>query len=165
MLATPDTGHFLRYLMRSHWPMLQPLQHMYLFSKKAMRKALEITGFNNIFIQNANKTLSLQYLMGQVKMNNPLLAKMYSAFQQFPLEIFPLGKLQGPSRTLGLFRTFQGPQLPLMKGIFHRALRVHSQQDLQREQLSALSLLLPQAIRRKPFSVNIGEMLVFCRKS
>jgi 2-polyprenyl-3-methyl-5-hydroxy-6-metoxy-1,4-benzoquinol methylase len=26
ILTTPDTGHVLRYLMRSYWPMLQPLQ-------------------------------------------------------------------------------------------------------------------------------------------
>ena len=32
MLATPDTGHFLRYLMGCRWPMLQPMQHTYLFT-------------------------------------------------------------------------------------------------------------------------------------
>ena len=107
VITTPDTGHFLRYLMRSHWPMLQPLQHTYLFSKKAMRRTLDITGFTNIHVQNANKTLSLEYLMGQIRLNNPLLSKIY--------------------------RTF--------------------------------SLLLPKAIQKKPFSVNIGEMFVFSQNS
>lgn len=107
IVTTPDTGHFLRYLMRSHWPMLQPLQHTYLFSKKALHKALEITGFRHIHIQNADKTLSLDYLMNQLKANNPLLSKIY--------------------------RTF--------------------------------SLLLPESLRNKAFSVNIGEMLSFSQNS
>lgn len=77
VISTPDIGHFLRYLMRSHWPMLQPLQHTYLFSKKAMLKAFEMTGLENIHIQNATKTLSLDYLMGQIQQNNPLLSKLY----------------------------------------------------------------------------------------
>lgn len=106
VLTTPDTGHFLRYLMGSHWPMLQPLQHTYLFSKKAMQKALETAGFNKIHIQNADKTLTLEYLMGQIRINNPLLTKMYRV----------------------------------------------------------LSHLLPMAIRKRPISVNIGEMLVFCQR-
>ena len=106
VLSTPDTGHFLRYAMGSRWPMLQPWQHTYLFSKKAMRKTLEMAGYENIQIQNAHKTLTLEYLMGQIRVYNPWLAKTYRAF----------------------------------------------------------SLLLPRAIRAKPFSVNIGEMLVFCKK-
>jgi 2-polyprenyl-3-methyl-5-hydroxy-6-metoxy-1,4-benzoquinol methylase len=105
VITTPDTGHFLRYLMGSRWPMLQPFQHTYLFSQKAMRKALETAGFNKIHIQDADKTLTLEYLMGQIKMNNPLLASVYRV----------------------------------------------------------ISLLLPMTIRKKPFSVNIGEMMVFCQ--
>jgi len=71
-----------------------------------MRKTLEMAGYENIQIQNAHKTLTLEYLMGQIRVYNPWLAKTYRAF----------------------------------------------------------SLLLPRAIRAKPFSVNIGEMLVFCKK-
>jgi len=41
VLTTPNTDHFLRYLMGSRWPMLEPLQHTFLFSKRAMRRVLE----------------------------------------------------------------------------------------------------------------------------
>jgi|SRR5579863_1528155 len=106
ILATPDTGHFLRHLMRSRWPMLQPLQHTYLFSRKAMRKVLEEAGYNRIQVQNAEKTMTLEYLIGQISASNPFLTGVYKAF----------------------------------------------------------SRLLPTAVTEKPFSINIGEMLVFCQK-
>ncbi len=77
VLATPDTGHFLRYLMGSRWPMLQPLQHTYLFSKKAMRFALEKTGFEDIRLSNADKSLQLDYLAEQIRIHNPTLHRAY----------------------------------------------------------------------------------------
>jgi 2-polyprenyl-3-methyl-5-hydroxy-6-metoxy-1,4-benzoquinol methylase len=79
MLATPDTGHFLRYLMRSRWPMLQPMQHTHLFSKKAMRYALEKSGYENIGVRRADKSLTLDYLIDQVRVHNPLISRTYSA--------------------------------------------------------------------------------------
>ena len=33
VMSTPDTGHWLRTVMRSRWPMLQPDQHTFLFSR------------------------------------------------------------------------------------------------------------------------------------
>ena len=105
VLATPDTGHFLRYLMGCRWPMLQPMQHTYLFSKRAMRKALELAGYDQIRIQRGEKRMSLEYLMGQIRIYTPLLAKAYKV----------------------------------------------------------ISRLLPITMREKSFSINIGEMLVFCR--
>ena len=77
MLATPDTDHFLRYLMRSRWPMLQPMQHTYLFSKRAMRYALEKSGYENIGIRQADKSLTLDYLIDQVRVHNPLISRTY----------------------------------------------------------------------------------------
>jgi 2-polyprenyl-3-methyl-5-hydroxy-6-metoxy-1,4-benzoquinol methylase len=79
MLATPDTDHFLRYVMRSRWPMLQPMQHTYLFSKKAMTYALEKSGYENIEIQPADKSLTLDYLIDQVRIHNPLISGAYGA--------------------------------------------------------------------------------------
>ena len=38
LISTPDTGHFLRHLMRSRWPMLQPMQHLHLFSRQALER-------------------------------------------------------------------------------------------------------------------------------
>jgi 2-polyprenyl-3-methyl-5-hydroxy-6-metoxy-1,4-benzoquinol methylase len=104
VLSTPDTEHYLRLIMGSRWPMLQPLQHTYLFSKKAIGRALEMTGYHDLRIANAYKVLSIEYLIGQIRHYNPLLFHSY------------------------------------------RAARI----------------LIPEILRKKPFSLNIGEILVLC---
>ena len=75
MISTPDTGHVLRYLMRSRWPMLQPMQHLFLFSSAAMERALAAEGFENIRVETAYKTLSIEYLINQIKPLNPVLSQ------------------------------------------------------------------------------------------
>ena len=77
MLATPDTGHWLRRVMRNRWPMLQPMQHTFLFSRPAMRLALEKAGFENIGVRAADKSLTLDYLLAQLRLHNPLLTAGY----------------------------------------------------------------------------------------
>src|SRR5215831_13874986 len=52
-LATPDAEHLLRYVMRSRWPMLQPMQHLTIFSHCALRIALEEAGFTQVSIEPA----------------------------------------------------------------------------------------------------------------
>src|SRR6185503_17033623 len=47
-ISSPDTGHFLRYLMGSKWPMLQPMQHTMLFSRRSIAALLERCGFQGI---------------------------------------------------------------------------------------------------------------------
>jgi 2-polyprenyl-3-methyl-5-hydroxy-6-metoxy-1,4-benzoquinol methylase len=81
-LSTPDTGHFLRYLMGCRWPMLQPMQHTYLFSKSAMRFALAQAGFENIRVQKAHKSLTLDYLIDQLRVHNPLISRSYQALSK-----------------------------------------------------------------------------------
>jgi cyclopropane fatty-acyl-phospholipid synthase-like methyltransferase len=73
-LSTPDTGHFLRPLMRSRWPMLQPMQHLHLFSARALAHSLEAAGFSDVTVTTAYKTLSFGYLLDQISTLNPLLA-------------------------------------------------------------------------------------------
>jgi 2-polyprenyl-3-methyl-5-hydroxy-6-metoxy-1,4-benzoquinol methylase len=74
LISTPDTGHFLRPLMRSRWPMLQPMQHLFLFSRQALESALRAEGFTDVFIDTAYKTLSVDYLINQIKPLNPWLS-------------------------------------------------------------------------------------------
>ena len=76
-LTSPDTGHFLRPMMGSRWPMLQALQHTHLFSKNSLRRALDAAGFIDIAITRAHKVLTIDYLMGQVKIHNPMVYKFY----------------------------------------------------------------------------------------
>ena len=75
MISTPDTGHFLRFLMRSRWPMLQPMQHLFLFSRQALARALRAEGFEDVSVDTAYKTLSVEYLINQIKPLNPLLSR------------------------------------------------------------------------------------------
>jgi len=74
-IATPDAGHFLRYVMGSSWPMLQPMQHLTIFSRQAMRLAMEETGFSEISFQDATKTVSYEYLTDQLRPLTPALHK------------------------------------------------------------------------------------------
>jgi SAM-dependent methyltransferase len=75
VVSTPDTGHWLRPLMRSHWPMLQPDQHMYLFSRAAMRTLLTSRGYEPLLIKTERKVLTIDYLFGQLRQTNPTLAQ------------------------------------------------------------------------------------------
>ena len=79
VVTTPDTRHFLRYLMGSRWPMLQPYQHTVLFSRKSMGLALEAGGFEDLSFSSARKVLTPDYLMAQVEGYLPLLASTYRA--------------------------------------------------------------------------------------
>jgi SAM-dependent methyltransferase len=74
-LSTPDTGHWLRPLMRSRWPMLQPDQHTFLFSRAAMRSLLVARGYEPVVIATAHKVLTIDYLFGQLRQTNPTSAR------------------------------------------------------------------------------------------
>ena len=81
-ITTPDTGHVLRPLMGTRWPMLQPFQHTCLFSAKSLRMALETAGYADIEIMPARKVLTADYLAGQIKTHNPLLAHLYDTLSR-----------------------------------------------------------------------------------
>jgi 2-polyprenyl-3-methyl-5-hydroxy-6-metoxy-1,4-benzoquinol methylase len=74
-IATPATDHFLRILMGSSWPMLQPMQHTFLFSKSGLRELLADIGFEEINVGPAEKVLTLEYLFEQVAEPSPTLGK------------------------------------------------------------------------------------------
>ena len=78
-ISSPDTGHFLRYLMRSKWPMLQPLQHTVLFSRRSIRDLLERCGFQDVQVETTRKVLTMDYLADQLIVTNPGLNKAYRA--------------------------------------------------------------------------------------
>lgn len=77
VLTTPDTGHALRYVMRKHWPMLQPLQHTVLFSRRSLEDALRGVGFTSVSIVPARKVLTADYLAGQVGTLSPAVDQVY----------------------------------------------------------------------------------------
>jgi 2-polyprenyl-3-methyl-5-hydroxy-6-metoxy-1,4-benzoquinol methylase len=76
-LSTPDTGHFLRYLMGSNWPMLQPMQHTVLFSRRSIAALFECCGFVEVKLETAHKYLTLDYLGDQFMATNPTVHRLY----------------------------------------------------------------------------------------
>lgn len=78
VVSTPDAGHWLRPVMGVRWPMLQPMQHLSLFSRAALQVALTRAGFDAITITTAHKVLSCDYLIGQLRSLNPLLYRILS---------------------------------------------------------------------------------------
>ena len=76
LISTPDTDHFLRFLMGSRWPMLQPMQHLSLFSRRALAGALRAEGFEGVSVRTCYKTLSVDYLINQIRSLNPVLSRI-----------------------------------------------------------------------------------------
>jgi len=83
VITTPDAGHFLRFVLRAHWPMYQPMQHTVLFSKRGLLLALVRAGYESIEIGPAHKTLTADYLAGQVEMYLPIAVKAYRLASRF----------------------------------------------------------------------------------
>ena len=79
VITTPDVGHFLRYVLRARWPMFQPMQHTVLFSRRGLRLALSAAGFEVASLGPAHKTLTADYLAGQVQMYLPAVVGAYRA--------------------------------------------------------------------------------------
>ena len=79
-ITAPDTDHFLRYVMGSNWSMLQPMQHTFLFSKRSIKAMLVEAGFEDVIVSPAKKTLTLNYLFGQLSQTNPVISRFYKYF-------------------------------------------------------------------------------------
>jgi 2-polyprenyl-3-methyl-5-hydroxy-6-metoxy-1,4-benzoquinol methylase len=77
VISTPDAGHVLRHLLRSRWPMFQPMQHTVLLSRRGLRLALSAAGYDDISVGPAHKTLTADYLAGQVQMYVPAMVNAY----------------------------------------------------------------------------------------
>ncbi|TMJ01392.1 MAG: class I SAM-dependent methyltransferase [Alphaproteobacteria bacterium] len=78
-ISSPDTDHVLRYLMRSKWPMLQPMQHTMLFSRRSIATLLERCGFADGQVEATHKVLTMDYLADQLAATNPGLNRAYQA--------------------------------------------------------------------------------------
>jgi SAM-dependent methyltransferase len=76
-ITAPDTDHFLRYVMGGNWSMLQPMQHTFLFSKRSIKDLLIEAGFEDVKVLPAKKTLTINYLFGQLSQTNPIISNLY----------------------------------------------------------------------------------------
>jgi 2-polyprenyl-3-methyl-5-hydroxy-6-metoxy-1,4-benzoquinol methylase len=79
-ITAPDTDHFLRYVMGSSWSMLQPMQHTFLLSKRSIKAMLTEVGFEDVLVLPAKKTLTLNYLFGQLSQTNPVISRLYNNY-------------------------------------------------------------------------------------
>src|SRR5213078_2945981 len=78
-ISSPDTGHFLRYLMGSRWPMLQPMQHTVLFSRRGIAALLKRCGFGDVRVETTHNVLTMDYLADQLAVTNPGLDRIYQS--------------------------------------------------------------------------------------
>jgi 2-polyprenyl-3-methyl-5-hydroxy-6-metoxy-1,4-benzoquinol methylase len=103
VISTPDTGHYLRYVMGSHWSMLQPFQHTVLFSREAMKQMLNSTGYTDVLVEATRKFLTPLYLAKQLQEPN----RIISAFMSPLLKIMPSALSERPFRVnIGEFIVF-----------------------------------------------------------
>jgi 2-polyprenyl-3-methyl-5-hydroxy-6-metoxy-1,4-benzoquinol methylase len=62
VLETPDAGSFVARLAGAHWPPLAPIEHIHLFSRRALRIVLAQSGFRNIRFRAHVKMLPVGYV-------------------------------------------------------------------------------------------------------
>jgi SAM-dependent methyltransferase len=62
LLQTPDASSMLACMMRSHWPPLAPIEHIHLFSRDAICKLLQGSGFTEVRCRAHVKTLPVSYV-------------------------------------------------------------------------------------------------------
>lgn len=77
VITTPDTSHFLRKFMGRYWPMLQPYQHLYLFSKYNFSKVLTSAGFSQTVKGPFKKTITIDYIFNQLAQTNRIIFYLY----------------------------------------------------------------------------------------
>jgi 2-polyprenyl-3-methyl-5-hydroxy-6-metoxy-1,4-benzoquinol methylase len=106
VVSTPDTGHPLRRLMGRSWPMLQPLQHTVLFSRKGIAELLQAVGFRVIAVESAFKTVTIDYLGEQLAATNAGLHRLFRAARN----LVPARARQAPiGVNIGEFMVFAEP--------------------------------------------------------
>ena len=80
VITTPDTNHFLRKIMGRFWPMLQPFQHLFLFSSKNFTKVLSDAGYKQISVGPFKKVITIDYLFNQLSQTNSFIYYLYRFF-------------------------------------------------------------------------------------
>lgn len=87
ILQTPDSGSFLARAMRQFWPPYAPVEHIHLFSHRAMRRAISQVGLENVRILNHWKKLPVAYVNEMLQHFGPelhrLLGPVYGILPRF----------------------------------------------------------------------------------
>lgn len=85
MIQTPDSLSTISVLMGRMWPPYTPVEHIHIFSRKALMTALCNRGFSNIMIKKHWKVLSITYVYNMLRTFGPELHSFFSIFYK----IFP----------------------------------------------------------------------------
>ena len=70
-ISTPDFGSILARIMKERWFHVWPKEHLYYFNKKTMRKLLEKTGYEIVFIKNSQRYRDVNALVRHVTLLKP----------------------------------------------------------------------------------------------
>lgn len=62
MIQTPNSSSLLARIMGKYWPPYSPVEHIHLFSRKSLERALEECGFSDISFQAHWKKLPVGYV-------------------------------------------------------------------------------------------------------
>ncbi len=97
-IITPNSGSLSARIQGMNWPHLKPTEHLFLFSKPAMRHMLEKAGFNTEKIITSRKVMTIDHLIADLGESNPALVKALDLFTKVvPLRhkqfYMPLGEL------------------------------------------------------------------------
>jgi SAM-dependent methyltransferase len=77
-LITPDAGSFLAKVLGKRWmEYAKPTEHIILFSRRTIQKALEQTGFDIIAWGTAGKWVEMGFLWDRLSATIPLLRRLY----------------------------------------------------------------------------------------
>lgn len=76
IICTPDTDHFLKSLLGRKWPMLQPYQHTFLFSRSNFKDVFSKVKLKPLKIIPTEKVMTLQYLLGQIEIHLPIVSRV-----------------------------------------------------------------------------------------
>jgi SAM-dependent methyltransferase len=101
-LETPNASSWPATITRRYWPLLSPIEHIYLFSESAMRQVLHQAGFELVEVRPHIKWLSPAYVHDMLRFYGPEWRSVAGAvFRMLPSAV----------RTGSLFPFFAGEML------------------------------------------------------
>jgi 2-polyprenyl-3-methyl-5-hydroxy-6-metoxy-1,4-benzoquinol methylase len=80
LIQTPDSGSLLARGMRQFWPPYAPVEHIHLFSRRAIKKALSQVGLGNIRVLRHVKKLPIAYVYEMLQNFGPEFYRLFGPF-------------------------------------------------------------------------------------
>ncbi|MDD4869230.1 MAG: class I SAM-dependent methyltransferase [Kiritimatiellae bacterium] len=105
MIVTPDAGSLSARLLGRDWPHVKPMEHLWLFTQRALISLLERAGFEMLWIGRVTKVVTLRGLGTDLRESHPWICAVLRVIQgiapiltnkALPL---PLGEMMALART------------------------------------------------------------------